>query len=439
MPQHAPTPRRHALGLFAAALVGPHAAWAQDAAYPSRPVRLLIPFPAGGAVDVPSRALAAALAPRLGQPVVVENRPGAGGNVAEEALARSAPDGYTLLVAQSGIMAVNRHIYPSLPYDPDRDLTPVSHLCDTLLVPTASPHRTIAELVAAGRAGGTPLTCGTSGNGTTDHLTLALFAERTGARIEHVPYRAGGTAVAADLMGGRLDMTIGNIPAYLGAIQGGRLRALAVTGAARWPALPEVPTMAEAGVPGVVVSGWTAASGAARPAGGGARPARSGGGGPFGRCRLPRAHRRHRRHAVGHRPGRPRGAGRAGDGALGRGGPARRHPRRLSARRAAVAGGGAAAGPDAENQRSSVVMICTRAAPITKAGRRRQWNPPGRRRRRATTLRGRAGRSPAPDIRPRGRRCPGRCGRERGGAPAHGSPFRVEPGRAGCDLHDTRV
>ncbi len=259
MPPSFPTSRRSALGFLAATWAAPIAATAQDAVYPSRPVRLLVPFPAGGAVDVPSRALAAALAARLGQPVVVENRPGAGGNVAAEALARSAPDGHTLLVAQIGIMAVNRHIYPGLPYDPDRDFTPVAHLWDTslvLLVPAASPHRSVSNLVAAGR--GAPLTCGTSGNGTSDHLAMALFAERTGLQLVHAPYRAGSPAVATDLVGGRLDMTIGNFPAYLGGIRGGLLRPLGMTGAARWPGLPEVPTMAEAGVPDLVFSSWTA-------------------------------------------------------------------------------------------------------------------------------------------------------------------------------------
>jgi tripartite-type tricarboxylate transporter receptor subunit TctC len=156
-------------------------------------------------------------------------------------------------------MAVNRHIFPSLPYDPDRDFTPVAHLWDTslaLLVPAASPHRSISDLVAVGRSA--PLTCGTSGNGTSDHLAMALFAERTGVQLVHAPYRAGGPAVATDLVGGRLDMTIGNFPAYLGGIRGGLLRPLAMTGAARWPGLPEVPTMAEAGVPDLVFSSWTA-------------------------------------------------------------------------------------------------------------------------------------------------------------------------------------
>jgi tripartite-type tricarboxylate transporter receptor subunit TctC len=162
-------------------------------------------------------------------------------------------------------MAVNRHIYPRLPFDPDHDLAPVAHLWDTplvLVVPAASPHRSVAELVAAGRTGGgARLTCGTSGNGSSDHMAMALLAERTGLDLVHVPYRTGGPAVAADLIGGRLDMTIGNVASYLGGIRGGQMRALAVTVAARWPALPEVPTMAEAGVPGVVVSSWAGLAG----------------------------------------------------------------------------------------------------------------------------------------------------------------------------------
>jgi tripartite-type tricarboxylate transporter receptor subunit TctC len=200
------------------------------------------------------------LAPRLGQPISVENRPGAGGNIAAEATVRSSPDGYTLLVAPIGIMAVNRHLFPNLPFDPARDLSPVSHLWNTaliLLVPDTSPYRSVADLVAAGRVASAPLSCGTSGNGSSDHLVMAAFANRTGLNLAHVPYRAGGPAVMADLMGGRLDMAIGNISAYLGGVRSGRLRALATTGAERWPTLPEVPTMAEAGVTDLVVSSWS--------------------------------------------------------------------------------------------------------------------------------------------------------------------------------------
>jgi tripartite-type tricarboxylate transporter receptor subunit TctC len=251
--------RRDALGIAAVTLVNPRTASAQGAAYPSRPVRLLVPFPPGGAIDLLSRALAEALAPRFRQPVAVENRAGAGGNVAAEALARSEPDGHTLLVATIGVMAINSHVYPRLSFDPDQDLVPIAHLWNTalaLVVPAASPHRSVDELAAAGRATGTRLTCGTSGNGTSDHMAMTLFAERSGLDLVHIPYRAGGPAVAADLIGGRIDMTIGNVPSYLGGIRGGHMRALAVTGTERWPALPEVPTMAEAGVPNVVVFSW---------------------------------------------------------------------------------------------------------------------------------------------------------------------------------------
>jgi tripartite-type tricarboxylate transporter receptor subunit TctC len=245
--------RREMLGLLEAMLILPHRASAQNATYPSRPVRLLVPFPPGGAIDLLSRVLSEELALRIGQPVVVENRAGAGGNVAAEALARSAPDGHTLLVATIGVMAVNRHIYLHLPFDPDKDLFPIAHLWDTplvLVVSATSPHRSVAELVAAGRMGGAAqLTCGTSGNGTSDHMAMALFAERTGLDLMHIPYRAGAPAVAADLAGGRIDMTIGNVAVYLGGVRAGQMRALAVTGTTRWPSLPEVPTMAEAGVP----------------------------------------------------------------------------------------------------------------------------------------------------------------------------------------------
>ena len=246
--------------LMAAAMAAATYPAAADEAWPSRPIRLLVPFAPGSSADVLGRLMAEPLGARLGQPIICENRAGAAGSIAAEAASRLAPDGYGLFLGTIGTQAVNRHLYARLPYDPERDFTPISHLWNAvniMAVARASPVRSVAELVARGKAGGR-LTFGSPGTGTSDHMASSLFGIRAGLELEHVPYRGGSAAVQVDLMGERLDFTIGNLPALAAGLQGGGIRPLAVAYDRRWPSLPEVPTLAEAGVPGVEVPSWHA-------------------------------------------------------------------------------------------------------------------------------------------------------------------------------------
>lgn len=248
--------RRHLLAAFGTAAMPARA----QPAWPDRPIRMILPFGPGSSADVLGRLLAEPLGRRLGQTVVCDNRTGAGGGIAAEAVARMAPDGYSLLLGTIGTQSVNRHLYASLPYDPDRDFTPVSHLwnsANVMAVPADSPWRDVQAVIAAGRQRGR-LAFGSPGVGTSDHMASSLFGIRTGLTLEHIPYRGGSAAVQIDLIAGRLDFTIGNVPALMGGIRGGRIRPLAVAYARRWPSLPDVPTMAEAGVADLVVPSWHA-------------------------------------------------------------------------------------------------------------------------------------------------------------------------------------
>ena len=249
-------PKRRTLALALPALLGPAAARAQGTTYPDRPIRLLVGFAAGGSTDTAARILAPKLGEMLGGTVVVENRPGAGGNIATEAVARAAPDGHALLLGTIGPLTVNPVIYPDLGFDPARDLVPVSVLVDAfnvLVVPAARPWRTAAELVAAARARPGSLSWGYSGVGTSGHLAGLLLDRRAGIETVGIPYRGGGPLMT-DLVAGRLDHAFATAPTALPQVEGGRLRALAVPTAQRSRLLPDVPTVAETGVPGYDVS-----------------------------------------------------------------------------------------------------------------------------------------------------------------------------------------
>ncbi|MDN3565591.1 Bug family tripartite tricarboxylate transporter substrate binding protein [Paeniroseomonas aquatica] len=220
------------------------------------PVRLVVPFAAGTTTDILGRIAAAALARGLGQPVVVDNRSGAGGTIGTAAVAQAAPDGLTLLFGTSGTMATNPAIMPTIPYDPIRDFAPVGSVARTAVVFGVRPAlgvASLAEFLALAKRRGASV--GTAGAGTTGHLTQALLELRSGVPTTHVPYRDGARAVT-DLLGGTLDAMVYHPLGFLPHIQAGSIRPLAVTGAARHFLFPEVPTMAEAGVPGVVVEGW---------------------------------------------------------------------------------------------------------------------------------------------------------------------------------------
>ncbi|MDO9711816.1 Bug family tripartite tricarboxylate transporter substrate binding protein [Paracraurococcus lichenis] len=252
-----------------AAMLGATAARAQPA-WPEHAVRLVVPFPPGGSNDIVARLLAEALRERGGQPVLVENRAGAGGNIGADAVAKAAPDGHTLLLAAPGPFAINEHLYRSMPYDPARDLVPVALVAAVpivLVVPAESPARTLRDLIASAKQAPGRLAFGSSSIGGTNHLAGELLKDMAGIDIVHVPYRGAAPAMT-DLVAGRLQFYFDNMPGVLPQIRDGRIRALAVAGAARAAVLPAVPTMAEAGLPGFAASAWfgLAAPGGTPPA-----------------------------------------------------------------------------------------------------------------------------------------------------------------------------
>ena len=245
--------RRAAL---ASALLLPLLAQAQ--AFPTKPIRLICPFPPAGAVDIASRAIADELTKILGQPVTVENRPGAGGNLGGAEAARSAPDGYTIFMSTSGIQAINPVLYSKMPFDPNKDLTPIAplvSLSNVLVLHPSVPAKSVQEVIALAKKEPGKWVYASSGNGTSIHMSGAMFTQMTASDIAHIPYKGSGPAVT-DLLGGQVHMMFDNIPSSLPHIKSGKLRALATTGAKRDPALPDLPTVAEAGVPGYESGVW---------------------------------------------------------------------------------------------------------------------------------------------------------------------------------------
>ena len=228
-----------------------------EASWPVRPVRFLVPFPAGGAADVFARSTGQPLAERWKQPVVVENRPGAGGRIATQAAVAAAPDGYTMLVVTVG-HAVNPALYPSLPYDTLRDLQPVAMLASVpsmLVVNPGVPARTVAELVALARAQPGRISYASSGNATTSHVAGAMLAAAAGVEMLHVPYKGSAPALT-DLMSGQVNFMIDPIATAEPHMRSGKLVGLAVSSATRSPLAPDLPTMAESGAPGYDFSAW---------------------------------------------------------------------------------------------------------------------------------------------------------------------------------------
>jgi tripartite-type tricarboxylate transporter receptor subunit TctC len=252
--------RRHALGLLAAGVLAPPlrgGAFAQ--AWPARSVRLVVPFAPGGSTDAIARILANRLAEIWGHQLVVENRGGGGSNIGHEAVVRSEPDGYTMLIG-SLPLAVNRFLVPTLGYDPVADLAPVTLVCkypNVMTVPNSSPARSVVEFIDFARANRGKVSFASAGNGTSVHLSGELFKRAAGIEMTHVPYRGGGPALN-DLIPGRVDVMFNTIGTALPLVRSGQLRGLAVTSAERFRTAPDLPTVAESGVPGFDVSSWFA-------------------------------------------------------------------------------------------------------------------------------------------------------------------------------------
>jgi tripartite-type tricarboxylate transporter receptor subunit TctC len=234
----------------------PLTAFAQ--AWPTKPIRLICPFPPAGAVDIASRSTANELTKILGQTVTVDNKPGAGGNLGGAEAARAAPDGYTIFMTTSGIQSINPTLYAKMPFDPNKDLAPVVPLVslnNVLVLHPSVPAKTLKEVIDLAKKDPGKLTYASSGNGTSIHMSGAMFLHLTGTDMVHIPYKGSGPAVT-DLLAGQVNMMFDNIPSSLPHIKAGKLRAIATTGAKRDPALPDLPTIAESGVKGYESGVW---------------------------------------------------------------------------------------------------------------------------------------------------------------------------------------
>ncbi len=232
--------------------------WAHAQSYPNRPVKMLVPFPAGGTVDFFARVVAPKLGDALGQPVQVENRSGAGGNIAAEAVAKSPPDGYTVLMG-SEIVAINISLYKQLGYDPVKDLAPVTlvgTVPNILIANLAVPVTSVKDLIALAKKPGTKLSYASTGHGTSSQLSSELFKSMAGVDILHVPYKGGAPAIA-DVIGGQVNIMFLNMPTGIGQVKAGKVRILGVTSAKRVAQLPDVPTIEEAGLKGFETAAWS--------------------------------------------------------------------------------------------------------------------------------------------------------------------------------------
>jgi tripartite-type tricarboxylate transporter receptor subunit TctC len=244
--------------LFAFLLLAACAGISAAQPYPSRPVRLIVPFPAGSTPDIVGRALGQKLAEAWGQPVVVDNRPGAGANIGTAEVVRAAADGYTLLIGSNGPIAINKALYANLPFDPERDLKPLSLLAaapQILAVHPSVPANDLKQLVAYARANPDKLSYGSVGSGSASHLTMELFKSQARVSLVHVPYK-GFPPVVQDLLSGQLQATFAIVPAVLPQIRAGRLKALAVTSEQRTPLAPDIATVSEQGFPRFDATAW---------------------------------------------------------------------------------------------------------------------------------------------------------------------------------------
>ncbi len=245
-------------GIFVLAVSALIASSAYSQPYPSRPVRVYIPFTAGSAADIIMRALEPQMRDKLGQSFIIDNRGGAGGNIAAELTAKSAPDGYSVMMATVGTHAINLALYSKLPFHPQRDFTPIALVGENpniLVINPVVPAKSIRELIALGKAHPGQLNYGSSGSGTTVHLSGELFATMAGIKMVHVPYK-GATESLTALLGGQLDLMFASLSSAIPLVKAGRLRAFGVTGEKRSPSMPEMPTIAEAALPGYAATAW---------------------------------------------------------------------------------------------------------------------------------------------------------------------------------------
>lgn len=234
--------------------------------YPARPIRLIVPYPPGGNVDITARTIGPPLSDVLGQPVIVDNRPGGGGNLGANLVAKSAPDGYTLLMGSSGPVSINPIVFKDIPYDSTKDFAPISTVHVVPLVLLASPKSTIAslqDLIARLKANPGKITMASAGTGTTNHFAIELFASMTGTRPLHIPYKGSGPALT-ELLGGQVETMVDQLTSSIGYIRDNRVKVLGVTGRRRSPALPNVPTLDEQGLKGYEASTYIGVLVAAR-------------------------------------------------------------------------------------------------------------------------------------------------------------------------------
>lgn len=253
-----------AISVAAFSLLAAKHASAQD--YPDRPIKLVVAYAAGGPVDSSARMVAKNLAAQLGKPVIVENKTGAGGAIGADAVAKAAPDGYTLFFAASPTQVINPHVHKSLAYDPIKDFTPISlvaHYTNVLVVNNSVPAKNVAELVSYAKANPDKVSFGSAGKGGSNHLSGELLKKITGAPMLHVPYK-GNSPAMTDLIGGQITFMFDITGTAMNYISSGKVRALAVTSSVRNSMLPDLPTMIEAGVPGFDVTGWYGLMGPAR-------------------------------------------------------------------------------------------------------------------------------------------------------------------------------
>lgn len=247
-----------ARSIFALVLAGLSTLALAEQPYPNKPIRLVVPFPAGGGTDIMARVVSTKLSETLKWTIVVDNRPGAGGNIGVDLAAKAKPDGYTIVLGQTSNLAVNPTLYASLPYDPVKDFAPITTVADAplvLVVASSSPYKTLADVVAAAKAQPNKITLGTPGNGTVAHLTGELFQKASGIKLQHVPYKGSAQAIT-DLLGGSIAVFMSSIPTAQAQIKSGAMRALAVTSAQRAADLPSVPTINESGYKGFDARTW---------------------------------------------------------------------------------------------------------------------------------------------------------------------------------------